>query len=241
MLNKIYLLGVGITSESRDTILEEVWNLLKKDQKFFIVTPNPEFLVYAKNHYYYRKILNSAKISLADGVGLFWAGKLLGKKLKERITGVDFIENICEMSREKPISMGFMGSRSNIAENTVERLRHKYPWINVVYASDEWRDDGWRDKKRPIIDMLFVAYGFPKQEKWICENLNSLPVRAAMGVGGAFDYLSGEIRRAPKPIRSIGLEWLYRLVHQPWRWKRQLALLEFVWLVVSERLNINKK
>ncbi len=87
------------------------------------------------------------------------------------------------------------------------------------------------------IDILFVAFGFPKQEEWIAKNLASLPVIAAMGVGGAFDYLSGEVVRAPRFIRRIGFEWLFRLVKQPWRLKRQKALLVFIWLVVRQRLS----
>ncbi|MEK7605611.1 MAG: WecB/TagA/CpsF family glycosyltransferase [Patescibacteria group bacterium] len=88
----------------------------------------------------------------------------------------------------------------------------------------------------PVIDILFVAFGFPKQEEWIAHNLPILPVKVAMGVGGAFDYLSGEVIRAPFFIRAIGLEWLFRLIRQPWRWRRQLALLTFVRQVVSARL-----
>ncbi len=100
MLKKKYILGVGITSENRKTILEHVLKLLKKGEKFFIVTPNPEILVYATNHPDYKKVLNRAEVGLADGVGLFVAGKILDKGLTERFTGVDFIENLCEKSRE---------------------------------------------------------------------------------------------------------------------------------------------
>lgn len=86
------------------------------------------------------------------------------------------------------------------------------------------------------IDILFVAFGAPKQEMWISKNLNKIPVKIAIGVGGAFDYISGKTLRAPGFIRNIGLEWLFRLIAQPWRIKRQLALLEFIWLVIKEKL-----
>lgn len=88
----------------------------------------------------------------------------------------------------------------------------------------------------PKVDILFVAFGSPKQEIWIYENLDKLPVKVAIGVGGAFDFLSGKIKRAPFWIRKAGLEWLFRLINQPWRIKRQLALIKFVILILKEKL-----
>ncbi|MBU4098660.1 WecB/TagA/CpsF family glycosyltransferase, partial [Patescibacteria group bacterium] len=90
----------------------------------------------------------------------------------------------------------------------------------------------------PIMDILFVAFGHPKQEEWIYENLEHLPVKVAMGVGGAFDYISGRVERAPFMIRAMGMEWLYRLIKEPWRWRRQLALGRFVWLVVKKFIKL---
>lgn len=92
-------------------------------------------------------------------------------------------------------------------------------------------------RRYPLIDILFVAFGAPKQEFWISENLEKIPVKIAIGVGGAFDYISGRIPRAPFFVRKLGMEWLFRLILQPWRLKRQLALLEFIWLVIREKLN----
>lgn len=263
MLNKINILGAGITNESEKKILEEVLNLLQKGRKFTIATPNPEILVYAKKHKPYQNILNSAEISLPDGVGLLMAAKLQGKPLKSRVTGVDFIENLCKFTEEKPVSMGFLGGRPNVAEGAVECLKKKYPWIKVVFVGSEWNESylgqaadrrvnsGNQESRMPNksnrtyrthgsdapseqIDILFVAFGAPKQEEWIASNLERLPVTAAMGVGGAFDYLSGKVVRAPKAVRSMGLEWLFRLIRQPWRWKRQLALFEFVVLILKD-------
>jgi N-acetylglucosaminyldiphosphoundecaprenol N-acetyl-beta-D-mannosaminyltransferase len=260
MISKQHILGVGITNETGENILEYVLKMLQKGERITIVTPNPEILVYANKHKEYQKILNEAQVSLADGVGLLWAGRMLGKPLKRRVTGVDFVENLCKATRENPVSMGFLGGGPGIAERAADCLVRKYPWVKVAFAAEEWPDVGLgkgdvsrmkylvSSKKEELqttnyklqttatIDILFVAFGFPKQERWIAENLQKLPVKAAMGVGGTFDYLSGEVMRAPVFIRSLGLEWLFRLVRQPWRWKRQLALLEFVWLVLKEAL-----
>jgi N-acetylglucosaminyldiphosphoundecaprenol N-acetyl-beta-D-mannosaminyltransferase len=268
MLNKQSILGVGITNETKTNILEHVLKVLHAGgKKLFITTPNPEILVYAQKHLSYRDKLNSADIALPDGVGLMLASKLMAKGLIERFTGVDFIEELCKVSREprfnrgeKPLSMGFLGGRGRVAERTAECLKVKYPWIEVGFVGESWSGgvpDAGPVGRHPVpmsslrsghsngdptsatrsasIDILFVAYGFPKQEEWIYDNLDRLPVKAAMGVGGAFDYISGSVPRAPKVMRNIGLEWLFRLLIQPWRLKRQLALLTFLRLVIAQR------
>jgi N-acetylglucosaminyldiphosphoundecaprenol N-acetyl-beta-D-mannosaminyltransferase len=245
MLKKQLVLGVGITNESCDTILKYLLSSLKSShKKFYIVTPNPEILVYATDHPRYKSILNEAKIALPDGVGVFLTGAILGSPFPERITGVDFLEKVCKASMEEPISVGFLGGKDGIAEMTAECLKVRYPGLNVVFAGKEWdirANDKWQmtngkwqmlGGKREI-DVLFVAFGHPKQEEWIYEHLDHLPVRVAMGVGGAFDYISGRVSRAPFMVRAVGMEWLYRLILEPWRWRRQLSLPKFVWLVLK--------
>jgi len=263
MLKKSSLLGVGITNENEDNILKYLFLSLKGGgQKFYIVTPNPEMLTYANEHREYRKILNEAKIALPDGIGVFLGCGLMGDRLEERITGVDFMEEVCRQSNGWALKMGFLGGGPGVAEKTAECLKMKYPWIEVVFACEEWENnsklkssafakasfkarataDRSVDKQKLNgksgafeIDVLFVAFGHPKQEKWIYENLKNIPVKVAIGVGGAFDYLSGRIERAPFMIRAIGFEWLYRLIREPWRWRRQLALPRFVGLMLKER------
>ncbi len=241
MLRTVSLLGVKITNDTEENVLEYVLSRLKTSSKrFFITTPNPEILVYANSHLDYKDKLNDAEVALPDGIGLIWAAKLLGRPIRQRIAGVDFIEKLCEKSKEKPVSMGFLGGRGGVAEEAVNRLRQKYPWIKVAWVGEEWgkgKNDafGYSSGNQGQIDILFVAFGAPKQEEWIYENLDKLPVKAAMGVGGAFDYLSGRVIRAPKFVRSLGLEWLFRLFRQPWRIRRQLALIKFVFLVFKEK------
>jgi N-acetylglucosaminyldiphosphoundecaprenol N-acetyl-beta-D-mannosaminyltransferase len=204
MLHTIKLLATTITSEKEEKVLEYIIDHLRNGrEKLFITTPNPEILVYAKAHPYYQDKLNSAGIALPDGVGLLVGGLVLGKPIEERITGVDFIEELCMKTHEKPVSMGFLGGRDGVAELTAERLKKKYPWIKVVFTGEDWVATD------QMIDILFVAYGFPKQEEWIYENLPKLPVKAAMGVGGAFDYLSGKVIRAPKALRNFLLSHFF--------------------------------
>ena len=100
-----------------------------------------------------------------------------------------------------------------------------------------WLPQEWTEAlKSKKVDILFVAFGSPKQEIWIADNLNKIPAKVVVGVGGSFDFISGKVPRAPKFVRNLGLEWLFRLIIQPWRIKRQLSLLEFIYLVIREKL-----
>lgn len=238
MFTKKNLLGVGFTDESIKDVLEYIEKTLEKRQKkYYVVTPNPELLVIANKDLKYKEVLNNADLALIDGIGIVVAGKVLGINFKNRITGVDLLENLCKHVDEKPITVGFLGGRPGVAEKTVECLREKYPRLKVAFAVAEISD--LASKKDDLkTDILFVAFGSPKQEFWIAEHLDKLPVKVAVGVGGAFDFISGRVPRAPKLIRETGLEWLFRLIIQPWRMKRQISLLEFGYLVLKEKFSI---
>lgn len=241
MFEKKYIADVGITNASEEDILEYILRGLKKPtEKYYVVTPNPEILVYAKQHPKFKEIINNARLALPDGIGVIWAGKILGKKIREKVTGTDILEKLCFLASRQPITVGFLGGRGKIAERVAECLVNKYPGLKVGFAASEYnfyKNYNNYNSYKPV-DVLFVAFGFPKQEEWMAKNLPKLPVKVMMGVGGAFDYISGQVPRAPLFIRTIGFEWLFRLIVQPWRIKRQLALLEFVWLVLKEKLRI---
>lgn len=228
-MDKNFLLGIGITNEKKEKILEYILTSLQKPgENYYIVTPNPEILVYAVKHPTFKSILNNARLALPDGIGVIWAGKLLGKKFKERVTGVDLMDSLCFEVSKKPITVGFLGGRPKIAEGAAECLTAKYPGLKVGFVGQEWR--------ATAVDILFVAFGFPQQEEFMAKHIGKIPVRVMMGVGGAFDYLSGEVPRAPLLIRSIGFEWLFRLILQPWRFRRQLKLIKFAWFIVREKM-----
>ena len=266
----------------------------KKGEKSFIVTINPEIIMLAKSDYEYERVLKSADLALADGVGVVWAVKLFGKSFKGRVHGVDLVESLCRGVSKQPITVGFLGGYGNVAQRTAECLVKKYPGLKVAFAVEEWdfaRGPATRfppasahsrftdsalsgnpstpvtprkefiNHKSPAspdaspaspspsqggqggliinhqsCNILFVAFGSPKQEEWISQNLQKIDVRVAIGVGGAFDFISGKVARAPLWIRNLGLEWLFRLIRQPWRAKRQIALVKFVFLVIKEKL-----
>lgn len=213
---KKYILGVKIDDVNMDQALEIVHQWLQKSGKHYIVTPNPEFIMTAQKDLEFRKILNDADISIPDGAGLKLSGKI-----KNTLPGVDLMEKLVEKSTDWGATIGLLGGRDGVAEKTAECLQKKYPRLKI-------------DSSSP--NLLFVAFGHPKQEKWIVQNLPKLNVKVAMGVGGAFDCLSGRIPRAPRWLRDLGFEWLFRLLVQPWRIKRQLKLLTYLWFCVKLKL-----
>lgn len=230
---KINLLGVGFTEADKDKILEYITrSLVYGAKKSYIVTPNPELLVMADKDVEYKKVLNEAELALPDGIGVILASKILGKHLKQRIPGVDLVENLCRHVAKQPITVGFLGSKPGVAVKVGECLQKRYPGLKVKLVASEWNET----LKHTSVDILFVAFGSPKQEFWISKNLNTLPVKIAIGVGGAFDFISGKVPRAPVLMRRLGLEWLFRLLVQPWRIKRQISLIHFGWLVFREKL-----
>lgn len=231
---KINLLGVGITSASEDEVLEFIYTGLQKSgEKYYVVTPNPELLVIASKDREYKSILNDAQLALPDGIGVMLGAQIMGKSLKQRITGVDLVKSVCNHVSKQPITVGFLGAGPNIAIKASECLVKLYPGLRVGFAESEWQER----LKSKNVDILFVAFGSPKQEIWIKNNLKNLPVKVAIGVGGAFDFISGKTLRAPMIFRKLGFEWLFRLIIQPWRIKRQLSLIKFVYLVIKERLH----
>lgn len=247
------ILRIKVSTEKRADILKKIIKGLKYGrEKFYIVTPNPEIIVHGMREKEYEDILNQAQIAIPDGMGVVGAFKLLKKGVLERITGVDLMIDIVRECAKEGLTTGFFGGMSGVAEKTAECLIKSYPNLKIGFVGSEWGDEGFekakkyqaasstnqrpKTKDQKHIDILFVALGFPKQEKWIANNLNKIPVTAAMGVGGSFDYISGSVRRAPKFLRSIGLEWAFRLINEPWRIKRQLVLPKFVFLVLMEKM-----
>lgn len=242
---KIKILKIGFNNLGYDKVLEYILEILEKGNgNRYFVTPNPELLIIANRDISYRKILNSADLALPDGIGVVWASKLLGRSLQGRISGADLMENVCRDVAERPITVGFLGGGLGIAEKTSECLRQKYPGLKVLltYGGNPdsktlefIKNETRRNNNSKKIDILFVAFGSPKQEIWIADNLKDLPAKLTIGVGGAFDFVSGKTRRAPLWIRNLGLEWLFRLIMQPWRIKRQTVLLKFIFLIFKDK------
>jgi len=258
---KTEILGVRVDNLTMSQALQKVEGFLTDGRQHYIVTPNPEFLVLAQKDEEFRQVLNQADLAVPDGVGLIFASRFLGQPLKRRVAGTDLMERICQRAASRGWSVFLLGDRADgLAEETASRLKKKYPELKiggssfeggvfsrqkshqrVAFSDTSSLREGVARKGNPLASLnpniLFIASGAPRQEKWIAQNLTKLPaVKLAVGVGGAFYFISGRIKRAPRPFRLVGLEWLWRLGRQPWRIKRIFrAVVVFPWLVVRSK------
>ncbi|MEA2113189.1 MAG: WecB/TagA/CpsF family glycosyltransferase [Patescibacteria group bacterium] len=225
------ILGVRVDNLSEEEILGRIESFLEDNIQRYIVTPNSEFLVRAQRDKKFMKILNKSDLAAPDSMGLVFASWYLGESLKKRFAGVDLMERICQRAVQKQWQILLIGGRKRIARKTKEVLEKKYPGL-LVKRINMVEFDKYSTERRVI---LFVALGAPKQEKWIARNLRKNPsINLAIGVGGAFDFISGRVKRAPKFLRLVGMEWAWRLMVQPWRVKRVFnAIIVFPWLVVK--------
>jgi len=184
-----------------------------------------------KNHEF-RHAINKSALTVADGIGVVWATRFVGFPTPERITGTDTLVALAKRCAEKSYRLYLLGAAPGVAEQAGERLQELAPELQIAgaYAGSPSPDEVDVIIERihaANADILCVAYGAPAQDLWIYNNLSRLPTAIAMGVGGAYDFLSGRQRRAPQLMQRMGLEWLYRLYREPWRWKRMLALPHF--------------
>ena len=204
-----------------------------------VCTVNPEFIMHARQDPAFGQVLAAADLCTPDGVGVLWAARLAGARLGERVTGSDGIYRLCERAGARGWRVFFLGAAAGIAAAAAEELTKLYPGLSVAGAfSGSPAEADWPQIQRRLRDarpdLLFVAYGHPRQDIWIQRHRDELPVAVALGVGGAFDFVAGVTQRAPVWVQRLGLEWLYRLMREPWRWRRMTMLPVFALLVVVE-------
>lgn len=235
----IRILGIRVDNVSGAEAEEMVDSFIRSGLPHQVVTVNPEFIMAARRDEEFAAILNAASLALPDGVGLVWASRFLGMPLKERVAGVDCVWRWAKLAAERGYRLFLLGAAEGVAEEAASGLKEFYPELEIAGTfagspapGEEEHIVGLIRQARP--HLLFVAYGAPEQDRWIHRNLARLEVPVAMGVGGAFDFISGRAKRAPRWVQRLGLEWLHRLFHEPWRWRRMLALPQFAWLVIRE-------
>jgi len=237
--DSISILGIRVDNVSEAEAEEMIDFFIRSGLPHQVVTVNPEFIMAARYDMEFAAILNAASLALPDGVGIVWASRFLGRPLRERVAGVDCVWRWARLAAERGYRLFLLGAAAEVAEEAASRLKELYPRLEIAgtFAGSPALED-----EEGIVDLirqaepylLFVAYGAPQQDRWIHRNLIRLGVPVAMGVGGAFDFISGRAKRAPRWMQRVGLEWLCRLFWEPWRWRRMLALPQFVWLVIRE-------
>jgi len=204
-----------------------------------VVTLGTEMVVYAQRDPRYRDVVNACALSVCDTVGLLKVLRARGAHLRERVTGVELIEHICGRAAREGASVYLLGGAEGVAQRAADELTARYPGLKIAGTRNGYFTDS---ESGPIVDairesgaqIVFAGLGFPRQEFWLAEHLRATGCGAGIGVDGSFDVLSGRVERAPALWRRLGLEWLYRLVREPKRWRRQLALPQFVLLVAAD-------
>ena len=204
-----------------------------------VVTPNTEFAMRARCDLEFRQLLGSAGLAIPDGIGLVWASRLLGDPIREHVRGTDLVDKLAALGAAEGYRFFLLGAAEGVAAAAAARLQERHPGLRIAGTHSGSPQPAYDDEAAAVIraagrvDVLLVAYGAPAQERWIARNQPRLGVPVAIGVGGVFDFFSGRARRAPPWVRRLELEWLYRLVRQPSRWRRQLALPRFAVCVVG--------
>lgn len=238
--NPLFILGVRVDAVTFNQALALIEAFIAEARPRQVVTVNPEFVMAAQSDAEFRHIINTSALALPDGVGVWWASRRLGRPLPERIPGADFVDRLAELSAQRGYRLFFLGAMPGVADRAVEVLRGRYPGLVVAgtYAGSPGLQDEAANVARVQAahpDILLVAYGAPAQDRWIARNMSRLGVAVCIGVGGSFDFIAGVRPRAPRWLRGWGLEWLHRLITQPWRWRRMLALPRFAWRVLWSR------
>ncbi len=234
----VTILGIPVhplTMKESVNILED---RLLKDKQTFVVTANAEIIMMCQDDHEYNTIVaTKADLILPDGAGAVWAGRYLGNDIPERVAGFDLYNQLLQLAARKGYKAYFFGGASGIAEAAKAKAEELYPGVQIVgchngYFTAEEEADILEDINSKQADMLFVALGAPKQEKWLVEHRDQLAPKILMGIGGSFDVLAGKMERAPKWMQEASLEWAFRLYKQPRRFFRMLALPKFVLKVI---------
>jgi len=242
-VNSIEILGCRLDATDAAGAAEQILSFAAQGDGAQIVTLGTEMVVYAQKDERFRTIVNASALSLCDTVGVLTVARRRGMDLHERVTGVELTERLCAMAAARGIPVYFLGGAQGVAADAAAILEVRFPGLIVTgersgYFSESESADVAAAIKASGAKLLFVGMGSPRQEYWIADHLRETGCGAAIGVGGSFDVLGGRIDRAPRMVRRYGLEWLYRLVKEPHRWRRQLALPQFVWLATLEGLGL---
>lgn len=216
--------------------LDRIAQFVASGEPHFVATADASMIVDAQHDPEFAMLLNSADMITPDSSGVLWAAKKLGTPLSEKVSGVDLVDRLCAQSAAKGYRIFFLGASHGVAELAAERMRLAHPGCNIVGARHGYfpADDDEivaREVAQANPDVLFVAMGIPRQEKFISKTRDIIRARVAIGVGGSLDVFSGRTKRAPKVFQRLRIEWLWRLIQNPSRWRKAMKLPQFVGLV----------
>ena len=242
MIERVEILGVKVDAVTMIQAVARVENLIAEKKSSLVATANAEMILNATHDTELKKILNAANLVVPDGAGTVWAARHLGKQMPERVAGFDLVQELMKISPARGIKFFLFGAAPGIADKAKLKAEALYPGIKIVgtrngYFKPEDEPEIISQIKNSRADILLAALGVPKQEKWLFKYKDELKVPVSIGVGGTFDVMAGEVKRAPLWMQKARLEWLFRAMLQPSRAGRLLALPKFVWKVHKQKVN----
>ncbi len=239
-MKTLSILNVPVHDVTYNETLDLFGDYIASGNYHQICTVNPEFVMAANQQPEFMHVLQNASLCLPDGQGLLWGAKLRGHVLRERVAGSTMMYKLAERAAQENWRVFLLGAADGVAGQTASILEARYPGFNVVGTwsgspSEEDAPGIVQLIKQSRVQVLLVAYGAPKQDLWIYKYRNEMKVPVMMGVGGSFDFVTGIATRAPEWVQNLGLEWLHRLIKEPWRWRRMLALPKFALRVMLSK------
>ena len=239
--NFVEIFNIPFINMKKEEILKILEQRVVENKKTYVVTANAEIVMYAKENVSYFNIITKADYIVPDGIGVVKGAKILKKEIKERVPGIELMGDLLKIANKFNQKVYFYGAKNEVIEKMIERIKSDYPNINIVGYSNGYINDADNKITDEIInlqpDYVFVAKGAPLQDEWINKVIQKTNKGLFMGVGGSFDVLAGEVKRAPEIWQKLNLEWLYRIAGDPKRWKRSMALPKFVIEVLKLRIS----
>ncbi|HEV2359611.1 MAG TPA: WecB/TagA/CpsF family glycosyltransferase [bacterium] len=237
---RIDILGVGFDPVDLDGAVARVASLVADGAPALAVTANTEIVMTARRAADLAAVLAGAALVVADGVGVVWASRYLGRPLPARVPGIELAERLLAEAARRRWAVYLLGGRPGTAEQAAARLRERYPGLWIVGCGHGYFG---REQEARVVEtirttgpaLLLAGLGMPRQERWLARHLPALGVPVAMGIGGSLDVWAGHAHRAPRAMQTLGLEWLYRLAREPRRLGRQLSIPHFMALTVAQR------
>ncbi len=240
---KLNIFSVSVDRITKQELLQKMSDMLCSDAQIQnkIFTPNTEMLLAAKKDCSLASLLNSAELLIPDGTGIKIASRILNSPIPERLSGIDLAEDLLSIAAHKGSSVYLLGGQKGVAEAAAKNLKCRLPSLNICGTHHGYFDKSGKENDLVLEEIraaapqiLFVCFGFPMQERWICDNLSSLPsVRLSLGLGGSLDVWSGNKKRAPKALQALGLEWLWRSALEPRRFKIFIEIPEFLYFSIK--------
>lgn len=236
MFEKVTVLGAQISNGTIEEIADFLAERVRQKENTVVYTPNSEIIEQFRKDASLMELLNSADVLTADGIGVVYGAKILGTPLKGRAAGYDIACKLLEIGNREGFRFFLYGSKEEVCQLAKENLLKQYPGIQIVGTQNGYTKEPVGEKiAQTNPDVLFVCLGAKKQEEWIYHNKHLFSGTVFLGIGGSMDVFAGVVKRAPKIFIKLNLEWLYRLLKQPSRFIRMLALPRFLWQVILEK------